>query len=289
MESACPLLQQDLGGAVRHPLSHRVLQRGSLLGLGGVALLLAFSISCPPAYSAEPGTKNPSQSFAVALPELEGPVTMAIFSAEGVLVRLLCQDAPIESIPAGLNGLIMNWDGKDDQGHDVPAGNYKARGLVHGPILISSLPISDEGLSLRCRIPAEGMVIGSYGLPEIGFREVYHPFSHNRIWIRAAKDELLETRPLLAITAEGEGTGCLLRADGIPLARFPMENSLPVTAVSLSSENVGGVVSLRMERGSSVETYGLSGLRRIVPLNAGSLEIFPDAFHLMPGAGESTP
>lgn len=289
MESACPLLQQDLGGTAQRPPSHRVLQRSFLLGLGGVALLLVFLIPYSSAYSAQSGPKNPIQSFAVALPELEGPVTMAIFSAEGVLVRLLCHDAPIESIPAGLNGLIMSWDGKDDQGRDVPAGTYKARGLVHGPILISSLPTSDGGLRPKCLIPAEGMGIGRCGLPDIGFREVSYPFFNNRIWIRAAKDELLDTRPLLSITVEGEGAGCLLRADGIPLARFPMENPLPVTAVSLSSENVGGVVSLRVERGSSVETYGLSGLRRIVPLNAGSLEIFPDAFHLMPGAGESTP
>jgi hypothetical protein len=74
-----------------------------------------------------------------------------------------------------------------------------------------------------------------------------------------------------------------------------MENPPSVTFLSLSKGNVqgsagsSGSADLTIERGPLVEKYTLSGLHRIVPLNAGALKISPDAFHLLPGAGESAP
>jgi hypothetical protein len=249
--------------------------------------LLGFWIPCPSARTAQLSSNNPSQSFAVALPELEEPVTMGIFSADGNLVRLLYRDAPIESIPAGLNGLIMTWDGKDAQGRDVPAGTYMARGLVHGPILISSLPASDDTWRPARLIQSEELLDARLTKPF--FEGHLDPFPKNRIRVLAAKDELLETRPVLAISAERDGAACLLNAEGLPLARFPMENPLPVTSLFLSNGSADGSAELMIERGGCVEKYSLSGLHRLVPLNAGALEISPDAFHLMPGAGESAP
>ena len=283
MGRACHLLQQDLGGAERRPL------RGVVL----IATMLALATSCPTASSAQPGTNNPSQSFAVALPELEGPVTMGIFSSEGNLVRLLYQDAAVDSMPAGLNGLIMTWDGKDDLGRDVPAGTYMARGLVHGPILISSIPASDATwkppLLTQTEDPQDAL------LPKPSPADCSEPSPKNRIWVRTAKDELLETRPWLAVSAKREGSDCLITVNGIPLVTLPMENPPSVTSLSLSKGNVqgsagsSGSADLTIERGPLVEKYTLSGLHRIVPLNAGALKISPDAFHLLPGAGESAP
>jgi hypothetical protein len=255
--------------------------------------MLALATSCPTARSAQSGTNNPSQSFAVALPELEGPVTMGIFSSEGNLVRLLYLDAAVDSIPAGLNGLIMTWDGKDDLGRDVPAGTYMARGLVHGPILISSLPASDAAwkslLLTQTEYPQDAL------LPKPSPLECPDPPQQNRFWVRTAKDELLETRPWLAVSAKREGSDCLITVNRIPLVTLPMENPPSVTSLSLSKGNVAGTsgsagsADLTIERGPLVEKYTLSGLHRIVPLNAGTLKISPDAFHLLPGAGESAP
>ena len=287
MERARPLLQQDLGETIRRPLSPPFSRRGALHGIAVAVTLLGFWIPCPPARTAQLSSNNPSQSFAVALPEMEGPVTMGIFSTDGHLVRLLYWNAPIESIPAGLNGLIMTWDGKDDQGGDVPAGTYMARGLVHGPILISSLPASDDAWRPTRLIQTEEPRDTRF--PRPAFLNRLDPFPKNRIQILAAKDELQETRPLLAISAERDGAACLLNAEGLPLIRFPMENPLPVTSIFLSNGSADGSAELMIERGGGVEKYSLSGLHRLVPLNAGALEISPDAFHLMPGAGESAP
>jgi hypothetical protein len=212
---------------------------------------------------------------------------MGIFSSEGNLVRLLYQDAAVDSIPAGLNGLIMTWDGKDGLGRDVPAGTYMARGLVHGPILISSLPASDAAwkplLLTQTEYPQDAL------LPKPSHLECPDPSQKNRFWVRAAKDELLETRPWLAVSAKREGSACLITLNGIPLVTLPMENPPSVTSLLLSQGNIQGSADLTIERGPLVEKYTLSGLHRIVTLNAGALKISPDAFHLLPGAGESAP
>ena len=216
------------------------------------------------------------QSFAVALPELEGPVTMGIFSSSGERVRLLHRDASVDTIPAGLNGLIMSWDGKDDQGRDVPAGTYRARGLVHGPIRVTALPVGNStpfppaSRELEELFPSRPL------------------FSKNRITIRAAKDELLESRPLLSVEAGIEGDACVLSAEGLPLLFIPLESTGKV-ATGISHGSAAGTALITIDGPKASSTYTISGLDRLVPLNAGTLEIPADAFHPMPGAGESAP
>jgi len=90
----------------------------------------------------------PRVSFAVALPELEGSVTFGIFTPSGSLARLLYNDAAVDAIPAGLNGLLMSWDGKDDQGETLPPGSYRGRGLVHGPLSARS---EERRVGKECR------------------------------------------------------------------------------------------------------------------------------------------
>jgi len=165
-------------------------QRGKPRWLSLVALLMA---GFAPVLRAAP------QHFAVAIPVMEGPVTMGIFSEQGRLVRLLCRDTPVEEIPSGLNGLIMTWDGKDDRGLRVPAGNYRARGLVHGPLRSTELPCFDT-------VP----------LPRLPEEETAFPFSSDRIVLRAAEDDLLESRPLLCLRAVTRSDGITLETEGLP-------------------------------------------------------------------------
>lgn len=222
------------------------------------------------------------QSFAVALPELEGPVTMGIFAPSGERVRLLYRDAAVDSIPAGLNGLIMTWDGKDDQGRDVPAGIYKARGIVHGPLVVSALPRQDMK-----PVPDSASQQATALLPE---RPV---FSKNSITIRAAQDALLESRPLLSIAASLERSDCMISAEGLPLLSIPMipAGTNRPAAIGLTHGSPVGSACLKVEepKGKASFIYTISGLDRLVPLNAGSLEVQADAFHPMPSAGESAP
>lgn len=236
--------------------------------LGALAFLLA----------AAAGLEAAPQRFTVAIPALEGPVTMGIFSDDGKLVRLLYRDAPIETIPSGLNGLIMTWDGKDDRGLDVPAGTYRARGLVHGPIKASALP----GFT-------------PVAFPPLPKEEPVSPLPDDRIVLRAAEDELLETRPLLSFRAVNRPEGLTLEAEGLPLVTIPLMPGDPPAEV-LCSHGPRAGSALLVDRGSFRKEYLIQGLDRIVPMEAGKLEITAkaasdaaDASHPAQNAGESAP
>jgi hypothetical protein len=215
------------------------------------------------------------QSFAVALPELEGPVTLGIFSKEGALIRLLYRDAPMDSIPAGLNGLIMTWDEKDDQGRPVEAGSYLAKGMVHGPLSISSLPFSEPAVGLPS--------------PDWPSSLTSKPLQKNSIAVHAPKDALLENTPLITIAASIKENTCTVTAEGLPILSFPLKNDALVQRVRVLHGIKEGNAHLMLDNPEGTIIYEIIGLNRLVPLSAGKLEVSPDAFHLSPSAGESTP
>jgi hypothetical protein len=283
-----------------------------------LALLLALVLVmdwCPLMAGEQVGGKEPPRTFAqtiaVALPELEGPITIGIFSPDGELVRLLYRDAAVESIPAGLNGLIMAWDGKDDAGLPVSPGTYRVRGLVHGPITFSVRPSVDpsskifSSLSpyycLEAQVPEEPLSSPLLSDPSLPF---YPPITdRNHLTIPAAKDELQEVRPWLRIEARIKNPSVMITAEGLPLA----ECSLPIgtspslsprsssdkndrlkpRSVSLHEGPMPGTAQLSLRYAGGTESYFITGIDKIVPLEAGTLVIPPAAFQSTPVGEES--
>ena len=218
-------------------------------------------------------TNPPSQTFAVALPELEGPVTMGIFSTKGDLVRLLYQDAPVDSIPAGLNGLIMTWDEKDASGRLLPSGIYRARGLVHGPVSISTLPFQDK----NWLIPASET--GATNFPSPTNAAFWNESCSNTITVPSAKDELLSSRPMITIKALPVDKGVQISANGLPLAEIPTTSTTSPVSATLCKRMEAGTAVITVTSAGATSSCAISGLDRIVPLEAGTLEIPTDAFH----------
>jgi hypothetical protein len=70
------------------------------------------------------------QRFAFALPEAEGRISLGVFDSAGKLRRTLYVSAAERDFKIGLNGLIASWDGNDDSGQPLPAGQYRVRGYV---------------------------------------------------------------------------------------------------------------------------------------------------------------
>lgn len=198
------------------------------------------------------------QTFTVALPELEGPLTVGIFSPEGVRVRLLHRDAPVDSLPAGLNGLILTWDEKDDAGNPVPPGVYEARGLVHGAVVSDLVPYSPEP---RFPFSDEETDQVTQTLPDQG----------SALVVRAAKDELLTERPLLSLRLGSDKGAPALLADGLPLA--PLPNPPGAKPLSLTYGRVPGTALATFSDSLGTFQHTSRGLDRIVPLRAGSLTV----------------
>jgi hypothetical protein len=210
--------------------------------------------------------------FALALPEKEGPFTLGIFSPTGELVRLLYRDASIENIPAGLNGLLISWDGKDDSGMPVPDGTYNALGLVHGKLSASLPQLSPDWHS---SIFVETNDFLSSAQPTS-----FHPFPSNRIIVLAARDALFENekRPQLSITAQVQGKSVLVSVEGLPLYRFPLGDYSEglKTAVELHQLSSPGEAKLSLISPEGCSSIILSGLDQLVPLHAGSLPMPPN-------------
>ena len=75
----------------------------------------------------------------------------------GKLVRRLQEGATQGAFTIGLNGLITDWDGKDDAGKLVPPGKYAARGYAVGELKVEGERIlgndwtaDDENLRVKC-------------------------------------------------------------------------------------------------------------------------------------------
>lgn len=135
-----------------------------------VAVVLTRS-ACPTL--AQEGKKSPgSIQLSFLPPPLEkATYSLGVFEAKsGKLIRHLQEIALEKDFTVGLNGLITNWDGKDDAGKPVPPGRYNAHGYAVGPLKIEGEDIQgndwaaeDESLRFK-RVEAIALLPGKAGL-----------------------------------------------------------------------------------------------------------------------------
>lgn len=74
-------------------------------------------------------------------PPMEGTLSLGIYDRKGKLVRVLAREAAEKDFTIGLNGLITQWDGKDDSGKAAPAGTYEARGYSVGAVEVEGVAL----------------------------------------------------------------------------------------------------------------------------------------------------
>ncbi len=276
MERGFIAWQQELEGSVA-----RTLRLTGLLGVVFVASVMpaAKAAPVPPPLSGEAA----AQTFAMAIPELEGPLTLGVFTPEGALVRLLHRDAPVESIPAGLNGLLVTWDGRDATGAPVMPGTYRARGLVHGRIKDSLLPFRPSPLVFPGSEDARGEVasgqgtLSGMGTTQLPVRQPGEPpllIPASELHLPAAADAIYERRPevVLSVKLPTRGTNTVtLLANGLPLLDLPAPTGVKSARISRGLSS--GTVLLTLCGDQGEELHTVTGCDRLVPLEAGRLEI----------------
>jgi hypothetical protein len=101
------------------------------------ALLLTTLFAGVRAFSVEdaelpPPPKKSGVRITFLPPPMEGALSLGIYDKRGKLVRVLHREATEKEFTVGLNGLITNWDGKDETGQVASAGSYSARGFSVG-------------------------------------------------------------------------------------------------------------------------------------------------------------
>jgi hypothetical protein len=122
-----PALYRTARASARHPRS---------FFLGILALILAWLPGAARSEQTEEETAGTHQLMFIPPPE-EGVISLGVYDADGKLVRVLKRAAEIDSFKSGLNGLFIDWDGKDSKGNPAPAGKYSARGVLVGDVNVS--------------------------------------------------------------------------------------------------------------------------------------------------------
>lgn len=111
-----------------------------------VALEVLVLAQTPPAAPQTPAGSVPkanagAQSTGLRItflpPPLEGTISLGVYDHAGKKVRTLSVEGTASQFTVGLNGLITNWDGKDDAGKIQPPGKYNVKGLAVGDLEIT--------------------------------------------------------------------------------------------------------------------------------------------------------
>ena len=100
----------------------------------------AESITPPPVPEQTPSA-SPARSVRISFvpPPLEGRISLGIYDAKDKLVRVLHQEADLNEFKIGADALVTQWDGKNDDGEDLPAGKYHARGYLVGLLKVEDV------------------------------------------------------------------------------------------------------------------------------------------------------
>jgi hypothetical protein len=109
-----------------------------------IVLLLAMGLTC----RAETPLK-----LTLAIPHAEGRISVGVFDTAGKLVRKLGELEDLQSFEIGLNGLILSWDAKDDDGQPVSPGTYRVRGWFVPP----EVAVEGEAFHFNTWADAEGV------------------------------------------------------------------------------------------------------------------------------------
>ncbi|HEY7000770.1 MAG TPA: hypothetical protein VH330_03430 [Candidatus Udaeobacter sp.] len=102
---------------------------------------------------------TPARSVRISFvpPPLEGKISLGIYDAKGKLVRVLHKEADLNEFKIGADALVTQWDGKNDNGEDLPAGKYHAHGYLVGPLKVedvsqSAAPPNDSVASVKVKL-----------------------------------------------------------------------------------------------------------------------------------------
>ena len=179
-------------------------------------------------------------------PPLEGTISLGIYDKTGKLVRVLQQQAQLNEFAIGADGLVTQWDGKNDDEQDMPSGKYHARGY-----LIGSLKLQDLGESSPPAVENDANAM-------VKVRLVRNP-------LRSEKRPVVE----LGIAFDSEGS-YLKTSDGLPLFSLSETSNLTRAWISKKSENA---VAVWQDDGTQVHQFRVSNLDQMMAFDCGQVEL----------------
>jgi hypothetical protein len=210
-------------------------------------------LSISPAESVTPplpertASASPARSARISFvpPPLEGKISLGIYDAQGKLVRVLYREADLNEFTIGADALATQWDGKSDNGEDLPVGRYHARGYLIGALKVEDLS--------RPATPPESN-------------------SDARVKVKLMPNPLAnDTRTLVALSAGFDNNGSYLKTnDGLPL--FTISKSPNVSRVSIVKEGDKSVDTWQTD-GSTFQQFRISNVDQMMAFDCGDFEL----------------
>jgi hypothetical protein len=197
-----------------------------------------------PATSASPAAPR-SVRITFVPPPLEGTISLGVYDRDGKLVRVLHQEAELDEFTVQADGLETKWDGKNDDGEDLPAGKYRARGYTIG----------------RCKIDDLGTTASATPIEapdHVSIKLVNNPLS------KAAK-----TIVDLAVGFDDEN--CFLKTtDGLPLITLSETPNLTRAFLVKDGEKS---VDVFEDDGDTLDQFRVSNVDQMMAFDCGAIDL----------------
>jgi len=207
----------------------------------------AESVTPPPSPEQTPSA-SPARNVRISFvpPPLEGRISLGIYDTQGKLVRVLHHEADLREFTIGADALVTQWDGKNDNGEDLPAGKYHARGYLVGPL-------QAEDLSQAATAPPENNSNAS-----VKVKLMPNPLAN-------------DTRALVGLTAGFDNNGSYLKTnDGLPL--FTISKSANSSRVSIAKKGDKSVEICQTD-GAGLHQFRISNVDQMMAFDCGEFEL----------------
>ena len=212
---------------------------------------LAAQESPSPAPTPSPSpspTSSPARSVRISFvpPPLEGTISLGVYDANGKLVRILDQQAKLDEFAIGADALVTKWDGKNDDGEDLPAGKYHARGY-----LVGRFKVEDLG-------QAAAPLVEDDAAGKVKVKLMPNPL---------ANDE----RPIVDLGVGFDNEGSFLKTtDGLPLCTVTDTPNLIRASIKKNGEKS---VDVWQDDGAVVEQFRISNIDKMMAFDCGDFEL----------------
>jgi hypothetical protein len=195
-------------------------------------------------------TPSPSAARTVRIsfipPPLEGTISLGIYDGSGKLVRVLHQEAELNEFTIGPDALVTQWDGKNDDGEELPAGKYHARGY-----LIGHLKVEDVGQSLPP--PSENNTAA-----RVKVKLMANPLANNN-------------QSIVDLAVGFDSDGSYLKAmDGLPL--FTVSETPNLTRALITKKNERSI-DVWQDDSTGLHQFHISGIDKMVAFDCGEFEL----------------
>jgi len=202
----------------------------------------------PPPLPEQTSSASPARNLRISFvpPPLEGRISLGIYDAKGKLVRILHQEADLNEFKIGADALVTQWDGKNDNGEDLPAGKYHARGYLVGLLKV-------EGVSQPAASPPENNSSAS-----IRVKLTPNPLANDQ-------------RAIVELAAGFDSDGSFLKTnDDLPL--FTINESPNLIRVSIM-KNGDKSVHIWQTDGAGSHEFRISNVDQMMAFDCGEFEL----------------